>query len=108
MTWKQALLKSIEKWEDYCFTGDTNKSCALCNKVAVDTSTRFETRRKIMACSSCPIGRVGLGCVDRNKEAAIDNLYARTRENSPNGTEDNDYHMLFILYMLYHEYYGDE
>ena len=85
MTWKQALLRTIKRWENIC-NGEGAESCMLCI-------------RDIRGCK-CPLGLVGMGC-------GAGSLYNNTSRSlgMPEGI-DGDFEMYFFLCMLYHEYYG--
>jgi hypothetical protein len=88
MTIRQAIDKSIEKWERICFNHEWVRDCALC-EYCTDTDWRTTDCRK------CPLGQAtgDFGCHE---------LWRRTSDGDArkNAGCDADYEMLFTLYML--------
>lgn len=95
MTWKQALKKSIEKWDKICFErGIYDRNCALCDM----------PEPKDGGCGNCPLALTGQECLTEK------DLYSRTsdcRTLYPRGC-NGDIQLYLYFCMLYHEYYGDE
>lgn len=100
MTWKQALLKSIEKWDDICFNGGVDNlgdNCSLCKKASA-------------MCRGCPIQRATgrYNCADTPWDAWA------SEQNQRIWTADTeellDLAILEYLFLcdLYHEYYGGD
>ena len=103
MTKKQALLRSIGKWEAICFDGyqreeGRSTSCFLCS-LHSSYHGHFCDRK-----GACIISLVtGHGECQGSP-------YYRTSDWKVNRRPGSyaDYQMLMFLYMLWHEYYGDE
>jgi hypothetical protein len=102
MTWKQALEKSIEKWDKVCFEGSYS-DCALCEK---DNSI-WLLNENADICEKCPVSMTGNCCENENSLwKNTSDLKQRTRTHFRWGT-NADFQMYFFLCMLYHEYYGE-
>jgi hypothetical protein len=92
MTWKQALLKSIEKWDRICFGhGSKFDECALCTK-----DKTFDSKYGEHKCHFCPILKV----------TGEQECYGTPYHEWGNDKDDAIHEYLFLC-MLYHEYYGD-
>lgn len=106
MTWKQALLESIEKWDKICFEGggdNGSDDCALCTE-------RWD--RGGTCSKNCPIGMVTQRpyCYD-TPYWKWDRLFKGDMPHIARGglkSEACAIHEYLFLCMLYHEYYGDE
>jgi hypothetical protein len=103
MTERQALLKSIKKWETICFERETfsSNSCPLCERK--------------LAWVKCSDGECPIALVTGAEECRGTKFYTTTQWRNSQvyngrkryGRRDSDMAMLFLLYHLYHEYYGD-
>ena len=92
MTWKQALLKSIEKWDVICFEDEgVDTECQLCIRAGLGDHNDAN-------CNICPIG-----IVTETRSCNKTTFYDAQR-----GLMDAKYEMYLFLCMLYHEYYGEE
>ena len=90
MTWKQALLQAIEKWDIICFSNGSAPVCALCRMTFG------------IHCGECPIRAVTHGCNGFGWEDTSN----KVPTNAERGC-DADIHFYMMLCMLYHEYYGE-
>jgi hypothetical protein len=92
MTWKQALLKSIEKWDGICFNhDDIETECQLCIRAGLENHENAN-------CNLCPIGTV------TGKVSCYGTPYYDVQDD----VVDAEYEMYLFLCFLYHEYYGDD
>ena len=92
MTWKQALLKSIEKWDGICFDGESvNEECSLCIRAGMGNHTNAN-------CKLCPIGLT----------TKADSCNQTSFYEAQRGDFNAKMHMYLFLCMLYHEYYGED
>lgn len=98
MTTKEALLKSIKKWEDICFEGGSDwggTNCALCEEYAEDN------------CIHCPVNIV----TDNNDcSGSPYDDWGRKSRNTVCVKDENDFNLALqeymFLCMLYWEYYA--
>jgi hypothetical protein len=96
MTWEQALLESIKKWERVCFEKYRGRECALCdmgNGTCPKECPIFEATGK-PSCLSTPYWETSI-------PLKADWMPREVRH-------DGDILMYMFLCMLYHEYYGEE